>query len=122
MKFDENHSPLQANIRWSVKLNKTDFIGKKAILNDYFKKYNDILTGFEVLGRAIPRNNMNILDENNNIIGHVTSGSFSPTLSKNIGIAYIKPDFINKDNLKIQIRNKIENIKLINLPFYKRQI
>lgn len=119
--LDDQHSPLQTNMAWSVRLSKTnDFIGKNALLN-LQNKYQDALVGFEVTGRAIPRNGMYILNSNNKIIGYVTSGTFSPSLQKNIGLAFIKTEYLNKNNLYIEVRNRIENIKLVDLPFYKRR-
>lgn len=120
--LDDKHSPLQTMMSWSVKLSKKeDFIGKTAIQDDSLNRFKDKLVGFEVIGKAIPRNNMQILNNNENIIGYVTSGSYSPTLQKNIGIAYIKPEYINESELKIQIRNRIEKIKIMDLPFYRRK-
>ena len=120
--LDENHSPMQTNISWSVKLSKgQNFIGKNAIQNDPLNRFKDKLVGFEVIGKSIPRNNMEILDKNEDVIGYVTSGSYSPSLQKNIGMAYVKPEVINKSELKIRVRNRIEKIKIIKLPFYKKQ-
>lgn len=116
--LDANHSPLQTNIAWSVKLKKDDFIGKNAILDN--NKYKDKLIGFELLGKAIPRENMNIIDKNNNQIGYVTSGTFSPFYKKSIGLGYINPDFLNENELFLEIRNRTEKIKIVDLPFYKR--
>ena len=119
--LDDKHSPLQAMISWSVKLNKTtDFIGKKAIVDGQNTVFSDIMIGFEVLGRSIARTDMEILNDKNEKIGIVTSGTFSPTLKKNIGVAYIKKEYKDATELKIQIRNRVENIKVLNLPFYKR--
>ena len=120
--LDDKHSPLQTNIAWSVKLNKScDFIGKEALINDPLKQFNDKLMGFELIGKSIPRHGMMILSNDEKQIGYVTSGSFSPTLQKNIGIAYIKKEYLNNTELKIKIRDKIEKIELVNLPFYKKQ-
>lgn len=116
--LDENHSPLQTNVSWCVKLYKEDFIGKKAILDN--NKYKDKLIGFELLGKAIPRENMNIIDKNNKKIGYVTSGTFSPLFKKSIGLGYINPEFLNEIELYLEIRNRIEKIKIVSLPFYKR--
>lgn len=119
--LDDNHSPLQAMISWSVKLNKdSDFIGKKAIIEGRNSVFSDIMIGFEVLGRSIARTEMEILNDKEEKIGYVTSGSFSPTLKKNIGIAYINKEYKDIETLKIKIRNKIETIEVLNLPFYKR--
>ncbi len=116
--FDENHSPLQSMMKWSIKMNKPfDFIGKEALKN---RKDSETMIGFEVLSRSIPRTDMEIINSDGEKVGNVTSGTFSPTLKKNIGIAYIKDEYANSDNLKIKIRNKIEDIQIIKLPFYKR--
>jgi len=118
--LDEEHSPLQTNVYWSMKLKKeNDFIGKKATLEKNNAGFNEKLVGFEVLGKAIPRNSMTILDNNMNKIGYVTSGSYSPTLQKNIGLAYINIKNIDDSDLLIQIRNKVEKISIIDIPFYK---
>ena len=62
-----------------------------------------------------------IYDKNNNIIGNVTSGTMSPTLSKSIGLAYISKQFLNDHNTKfyVQVRNKKILANLISLPFVK---
>ncbi len=119
--FDENHSPLQTMVKWSVKLNKSsDFIGKKAIVDKKDSIYGDQMIGFEVVGRSIPRTGMEILDNAGNTIGIVTSGTFSPTLKKNIGLAFINKEYVNSSDLSIKIRNKIEKIIKMDIPFYKR--
>ncbi|MBP7553120.1 MAG: glycine cleavage system aminomethyltransferase GcvT [Spirochaetes bacterium] len=119
--FDENHSPLQTMVKWSVKLNKSsDFIGKKAIVDNKDSIYGDQMIGFEVVGRSIPRTGMEILDNAGNTIGIVTSGTFSPTLKKNIGLAFINKEYVNSSDLSIKIRNKIEKIIKMDIPFYKR--
>jgi aminomethyltransferase len=120
--LDVEHSPLQTNVAWSVKLNKeSDFIGKKAITSKPENKFSSKLVGIEVLGKAIPRHLMSIIDNAKNKIGHITSGSYSPTLHKNIGLAYINPEFTENNELAIEIRNRTENVKIVKLPFYKRQ-
>lgn len=118
--FDDKHTPLQTNMAWSVKLNKpSDFIGKQALL----KAQNNIdqkLIGIEVEGRAIPRRGMLLLNSDKEQIGEVTSGTFSPTLQKNIGLAYLDTNYLNKNDINIQVRNRSEKIKIVDIPFYKR--
>lgn len=114
--LDDKHSPLQSMIGWSVKMKKDDFIGKKALLENT-TDFNDIMVGFEVEGRAIARTDMEIIDADENVVGRVTSGSFSPTTGKNIGIAYLKE---KSDDLKVKVRRRVVPIKLVDIPFYKR--
>ena len=70
-------------IGWSVKLNKSsDFIGKKAMIDGKETIFSDVMIGFEMVGRSIPRTDMEILNNKDEKIGYVTSGTFSPTLKK----------------------------------------
>ena len=79
------------------------------------------LIGFEIQGRNIARSHNTILDASDNVIGEVTSGSFSPTLNKSIGLAYVKKGFTDPDSeVKINIRAKNIIAKIIKTPFYKR--
>ncbi len=119
--LDENHSPLQTMVAWSVKLNKnSDFIGKKAIIEGQTSKFSDVMIGFEVESKSIPRTGMELINLEGEKIGYVTSGTFSPTLKKNIGIAFIKKEYKERSDIFVKIRNKNERIKIVNLPFYKR--
>lgn len=116
--LDDKHSPLQSMIKWSVKLQKDTFIGKRALIENQ-TNFNELQVGFEVTGRGIPRTEMEILNENLETVGIVTSGTYSPTLKKNIGIAYIDQTY-EHSSLLIKIRTRTETIKLVKLPFYKR--
>ncbi|HOJ63549.1 MAG TPA: glycine cleavage system aminomethyltransferase GcvT [Spirochaetota bacterium] len=119
--LDEEHSPLQTMVYWSVKLNKnSDFIGKKAIIDGKDNRFSDVMIGFEVEGRSIPRTGMELINSNGEKVGYVTSGTFAPFLKKNIGIAFVKKEYKESNELFVKIRNKNEKIKIVNLPFYKR--
>jgi len=120
--LDEEHSPLQTNIFWSVKLNKPDdFIGKDSLLKNK-DNYKDKLLGFTVESKSIPRSKMIIINNSGNKVGYVTSGTYSPYLKKNIGLAYINNEVINNaDELFVQIRNNNEKIKIVDIPFYKKK-
>lgn len=120
--LDEEHSPLQSMMAWSVKLNKSvDFIGKKAIIENKNGKFSDTMIGFCVEAKAIPRTGMDIVNMFDEKVGVVTSGTYAPTLKKNIGIAYIKQDYKDNNDLFVKIRNKKEKIEQLALPFYKRE-
>jgi aminomethyltransferase len=119
--LDDKHSPLQAMIKWSIKLNKSsDFIGKQAMIDGQNGVFSDVMIGFEVVGRAIARTDMEIMNEQGETIGKVTSGTFSPTLKKNIGIAFVKSEYKDAKTLAIKIRNKTEQINVLPIPFYKK--
>ena len=69
--------------------------------------------------KGIPRKGYNLLDEEDKVIGEVTSGTMSPSLSKGIGLAYIDVNFINQKCF-LDIRGKKNMIIFEKLPFYKK--
>ena len=74
----------------------------------------------ELSGRRIAREGAALFSEGRQI-GEVTSGTFSPTLQKSIGMAYVKPDFADVGTpLEVDIRGKREAASVVALPFYKR--
>jgi aminomethyltransferase len=55
-------------------------------------------------------------------IGLVTSGTFSPTLNKAIGLAFVDVEFSAPDTeITLAIRDSLSPAKVVKLPFYKRQ-
>ena len=65
---------------------------------------------------------MTLFDNNNNEIGKITSGCFSPNLNKSIAIGYIKSEFNTDNPIFCEIRKKLELVKINNLPFVKKII
>jgi transcriptional regulator with GAF, ATPase, and Fis domain len=79
------------------------------------------LVGFEMVGRAPARHDYPVVDAAGATIGRVTSGSFSPTLKKNIGLAYVP---VGQDKLgsalNVQIRDRAEPAVVVKTPFVVR--
>jgi aminomethyltransferase len=115
-------SPLEAGIGFAVKTSKeADFIGKSALLRQREKGLERKLVGIEMIGRGIPRTNYPVY-KGEQLIGEVTTGTQSPTLKKNVGLALIKKEYTEMDTeLDVEIRNKRVKAKVIPSPFYKRQ-
>lgn len=115
--IDSSTNPLEAGLGWITKLDKTDFIGKKKLEKIKDEGIKRKLIGFEVEGRMIPRHGYNI-KKNDEIIGSVTSGAFSPVLKKNIGLGYIRIEHAKIDE-EIEIENKGRSIpgKIVKTPF-----
>ncbi|MGB9857849.1 MAG: glycine cleavage system aminomethyltransferase GcvT [Dictyoglomaceae bacterium] len=115
--IDENTTPWEANLHFVVKLEKPyEFIGKRALMELKDKK-EKFLIAFELLESGIPRQGYEIV-YNGERIGWVTSGTFSPSLKKGIGMGYIKREVL-EDNLGVAIRDKRVKIKIVKLPFVK---
>lgn len=104
---DLNTTPIDAGIGWTVDLNKNDFIGKKALMNYISKKK---LIRFEMTDGGIPRNGCDILCDSEKI-GFVTSGSYSPSAQKGIGMGYIEKEC---GAIQIDIRGRFYNAIIKN--------
>lgn len=119
--MDETVSPLETIIDWTVKFGKADFIGKKSLVNQKEKGIERKMAGFEMIDRGIPRHGYPV-GKGNEVIGKVTSGSFSPTTNKNIGLCLIKSQYAKiGEEFQIQIRNGNYHARVVKTPFYKRE-
>ena len=116
--MDENTTPLEVPLKWTVKFEKEEFIGKKALIT---QQLNRKLVGFEVIEKRVARHGNEVLI-NNKKIGFVTSGTFSPTLKKSIGFCFV-PIYVNPNELiEINIGGKLYKAKVLNITrFYKRK-
>ena len=117
----ENINPWQANLGFAVNLKNRDFLGRIALRRQRDMELESCRVGFVLDSRRVPRIDHKIVvcDEP---IGTVTSGTFSPTLERPIGMGYVQPRFaVPGTKLQIDIRGRLETAKVINLPFYGRQ-
>lgn len=115
--INENTSPLEAGLGWITKLNK-EFIGKDVIAQQKENGIEKKLIGFKLIERGIPRQDYKILDENENEIGVVTSGTQSPVLKEGIGMGYVKTDLAEVGiQILIQVRNKTIKAEIVKTPF-----
>jgi aminomethyltransferase len=116
----EEVSPLAVPYGWLVDWNK-DFAGKDALVTMKDQGLRKKLVGLEMTGRGIARHNYKVTKDDREI-GVVTSGTFSPTLNKPIGLAFVDIEFAAPDTeIFIQIRDAVSPAKVVKLPFYKRQ-
>ncbi|MFK7998935.1 MAG: glycine cleavage system aminomethyltransferase GcvT [Polyangiales bacterium] len=119
--IDETTHPYEAGLGWVVKLKHGDFVGRDALTRIKKEGWERKLVGFEMTGREIARSGYPIVQEGS-VIGKVTSGSPSPTLSKNIGLGYV-PKALAKvgSTFGVDIRGKrVGDAIVVKPPFYKR--
>jgi aminomethyltransferase len=113
-------SPLEANLGWICKLNKGDFIGREVLVKQKKEGLRRKLVGFEMIDRGIGRDGYDVYADGEKI-GVVTSGSPAPFLKKNIGLAFVPPEFANVgQEIKIEVRGKQLAAEIVPTPFYKR--
>jgi len=118
--INEETSPLEAGLGWITKLDKGDFIGREALIRQKQSGIPRKLIGFELEGQAFPRSHYKIL-KNGQQIGEVTSGIFSPSLKKGIGMGYVKTLEAKVGNeVEIEIRGRFEKARIVERPFYKK--
>ena len=116
----EEICPLEVPYSWLVDWNK-DFAGKTALAAIKDAGIRKKLVGFEMTGRGIARHEYPVT-KNGKVIGTVTSGTFSPTLNKAIGLAFVDIEFAAPDTeIDVVIRDTVSPAKVVKLPFYKRQ-
>ncbi len=121
--LNEEYTPLEAGLGFFVAFTKAEnFIGKEALLKQKAEGIPRKLVGFEMVDRGIPRAGYRI-EKNNIYIGEVTSGSFAPSLGKNLGLGYVKSGEAFLDNeINVIVRDKGLRARIIRTPFYKREV
>ena len=118
--IDDSTSPIEAGLGWITKFNK-EFIDAETLKQQKENGVTRKLIAFEMIERGIPRHDYEIHDENNNVIGKVTSGTMSPSLKLGIGLGYVTIDNSKVDSeIFISIRDKGIKAKVVKLPFYKK--
>lgn len=117
--INDETSPIEAGLGWITKFNK-NFIMKDHHLKIKEEGFSKKLCGFELIDRGIPRQHMNIFDDNKNLIGEVTSGTQSPLTGKSIGMGYIARGFTKSGTeVFIESRNKMLKAKICRPPFFE---
>lgn len=120
--IDASINPYEADLAWIVKLDKGDFIGRNALAERLEKGLTRKLVGFEMRGRGIGRDGYEVLLDGLPA-GWVTSGSPSPTLSKNIGLCYLPVHRVKPgDKIQVVVRNCPVEAEIVPTPFYKRKL
>jgi len=118
--MDGTTTLLEAGLGSIVKFEKEEFIGRDALAKQKREGVKRRLIGFEMLGREIARDHYPVLVDGREA-GHVTSGSPSITLKKNIGLAYLPADRAAiGTTFQVQVRDKLSEAKIVRTPFYKR--
>ncbi|MFD1335488.1 glycine cleavage system aminomethyltransferase GcvT [Oceanobacillus iheyensis] len=114
-------SPIEAGLGFAVKVNKgPDFIGKEVLKNQVENGTDRKLVGIEMIDKGIPRHEYEVLKDNKEI-GFITSGTQSPTLNKNVGLALINISYTEiGTEVDVKVRKRILKAKIVPTPFYKR--
>jgi len=118
--LNEKRTSLEANMEWALKWNKGDFIGRAALERQKSEGLREQLLAYELLERGVPRAGTLLYKERRSG-GVTTSGTFSPSLQKGIGLAYAPPAWNRPGTaLEVDIHQKRAAARVVALPFYKK--
>jgi len=111
----------EAGLERYCKMDKGEFVGRTALEKARAAGLQRTLVGLEMVERGIARDGYRCLNENGEPIGVVTSGSPSPTLGKNIALAYVPPAMSALGTpIYVEIRSQKCKAQVVATPFYKR--
>jgi aminomethyltransferase len=118
--IDETTTPFEAGLDWVVKLDKGEFLGRDALAARKAAGLDRKLVGFEIEGRGIARQGHTVVSDGKKV-GEVTSGTWSPTFEKALGLAYVPPALAAAGTpLTLDVRGKTLAAKVVDTPFYRR--
>lgn len=118
--IDQTTHPLEAGLGWITKLNKGDFIGRSAMVKAKEEGLKRKLVGFMLSEKAVARHGYELVAGGKGL-GRVTSGTFSPSLERAIGMGYVVSDHASTGaEIGISIRGKSVPASVVKLPFYQK--
>lgn len=113
-------NPFEVNLGRVVKLDKGDFIGRAALQAVQQSGPTRRLVGLRMLDNAIPRSGYPVRSEGRPV-GHVTSGTLSPTLGEKIAMALVPAQLAAVGNaVEVVVRDRPYRAEQVKLPFYRR--
>jgi aminomethyltransferase len=118
--IDETRSPAEAGLMKVVDLSK-EFSGKAAIRRRLDEGVREMLVGFELYDKGIPRPGGTIYSESREI-GVVTSGNHSYTRRKDVGFGYVITRYaLAGQEIEVEVKDREIAAKVIDMPFYRRK-
>ncbi len=109
-------TPVQARAGWAVGWDKPRFWGRDALLAEKAAGPARVMWGLESLDRGIPRGHMSVLRDGE-VVGAVTSGTFSPTRTVGIALALLAPSVSAGDELDVDVRGRTCRVRVVKPPF-----
>ena len=117
-------TPIEANLKRAIskeRLNYGGFIGSQNIISQINDGTKKIRVGIKPEGRLIAREKTKIYDENEQMIGEVTSGTFGPSVNGPIAMGFVDKNFSKKETkIFLEVRGKKYPANICGLPFYKK--
>lgn len=112
----EPRTPYEANVGFVVKLD-TDFVGRDALAAQSEAGVEERFTGVKLTERGVARSGYPITDGDGTEIGHVTSGTMSPTLGEPVALGYLPADVEDGDEVAVEVRGTEKRAQVVTPPF-----
>ncbi len=112
----EGITPLNAGLGWVIAWDKGEFPGRDALVQQRAAGVDPVLRGLLVEGRRPPRTGQDVLADGT-VVGHVTSGNFSPELGCGIAMALVHPSLEVGDSVAIDARGSELPAEVVSMPF-----
>ena len=110
-------SPVEASASWAVGWKKESFIGSEILKGQKEGGASRKSFAIKSLDRGIPRAGMSVKNSKGEIVGEITSGTFSPSLKIGIGLALLNSDVEIGQTLVIDVRGRDSQCEVVKLPF-----
>jgi aminomethyltransferase len=110
-------SPVEASASWAVGWKKESFIGSDVLLAQKSGSAQRKSVAIKSLDRGIPRAGMSVKNSEGEVVGEVTSGTFSPTLKHGIALALVSKEITVGDQLVVDVRGRDSQAEVVKLPF-----
>jgi aminomethyltransferase len=117
---DEPRTPYEAGVGWTVDLD-TEFVGRDALERVEREGVAERLRGVRLLERGVPRHGYDVVDADGEPLGHLTSGTMSPTLGEPIGLGYLSAEQTPPGTrVRVVVRGEPKQATVVNPPFIDR--
>ncbi|MBS3815310.1 MAG: glycine cleavage system aminomethyltransferase GcvT, partial [Hadesarchaea archaeon] len=116
--LSEEISPLEARISFTVDFEKKDFIGRDALKKQKEEGLSHYRIGLEMKDVGVPREGYSLIHDDEEI-GEVTSGGYSPVLKKGIAMGYSRYKLSEGEEIMIEIRDEEKRAEIVSWPFHK---
>lgn len=115
-------TPVMAGSAWAVGWDKPEFWGREVLTAQRAAKTCRIMRGLRVTGRGIPRAGCEVKNSAGDVIGLVTSGTFSPTKRVGIALALLEREIALGDAVSIDVRGRGVDAQVVKPPFVDTQV
>ena len=110
-------SPVEASASWAVGWKKDHFLGSEVLMEQKSGTVQRKSVALKSLDRGIPRAGMQVKNSEGEVVGVITSGTFSPTLKHGIALALVAKEISVGEQLIVDVRGRDSQSEVVKLPF-----